>query len=93
MYVIMVYDIELKDYVGNKVLRKVFKLSKEYLNHVQNSVFEGEMSEGQLMQLKYELKDVIREDKDSVIFFSSSKEEWLAKEILGVNKNAFSNLL
>lgn len=93
MYVILVYDIQLKDYIWNRVLRKVFKVCKEFLNHVQNSVFEGELAEGQLTQLKYELKDLIRDDKDSVIFFTSSKEEWLKKEILGVNKNAFSNLL
>ena len=93
MYVILVYDIELKDFVGNKVLRKVFKLCKEFLNHIQNSVFEGELAEGQLAQLKYQLKDLIRDDKDSVIFFTSSKEDWLNKEILGVNKNDFSNLL
>jgi CRISPR-associated protein Cas2 len=93
MYVILVYDIELKDYIGNRVLRKVFKLCKEFLNHIQNSVFEGELSDGQLTQLKYKIEDLIRDDKDSVIFFTSSKEEWLKKEILGVNKNEFSNLL
>lgn len=43
--------------------------------------------------LKYELKELIREDKDSIIFFSSREEDWLNKEILGLNKNAFSNLL
>jgi CRISPR-associated protein Cas2 len=46
-----------------------------------------------LMELKMELQDFIRVDKDSVIFFTSSKEEWLEKEIVGLNKNAFSNLL
>ena len=93
MYVILVYDIELKDFVGNKVLRNVFKLCKEFLNHKQNSVFERELAEGQFAQLKYQLKGLIRDDKDSVIFFTSSKEDWLNKEIFGVNKNDFSNLL
>jgi CRISPR-associated protein Cas2 len=93
MYIILVYDISLKDPKGSGVMRKVFKKCKEFLNHVQNSVFEGELTEGQVMQLKYELKEFIREDKDSIIFFSSREEEWLNKEILGLNKNAFSNLL
>jgi CRISPR-associated protein Cas2 len=93
MYVILVYDIQLVGPGGSRVLRKVFNKCKEYLNHIQNSVFEGELSESQVTQLKYELKEFIREDKDSVIFFSSSKEEWLKKDILGLNKNDFSNLL
>ncbi len=93
MYVILVYDIEIKDHIGSRVLRKVFKKCKEYLNHIQNSVFEGELTKGQLMELKMDLQDFIRADKDSVIFFTSSKEEWLEKEIVGLNKNAFSNLL
>jgi CRISPR-associated protein Cas2 len=93
MYVILVYDISLKDPRGTGILRKVFKKCKEFLNHIQNSVFEGELTEAQVMELKYELKELIRADKDSIIFFSSSKEEWLTKDILGINKNAFSNLL
>jgi CRISPR-associated protein Cas2 len=93
MYVIVVYDIQLKDPSGSRVLRNVFKKCKEYLNHIQNSVFEGELSEGQVSRLKCELNEIIRSDKDSVIFFCSSKEEWLKKDILGLNKNDFSNVL
>jgi len=93
MYVILVYDIEIKDHIGRRVMRKVFKKCREYLNHVQNSVFEGELSSAQVMQLKYTIKELIRDDKDSVIVFTSSQEEWLEKEIVGLNKNAFSNIL
>ncbi len=93
MYVILVYDIQLKNPGSATILRKVFKTCKSYLNHIQNSVFEGELSKGQLTALRYELKEMIREDRDSVIFFTSSKEEWLHKDILGLNKNNFSNIL
>lgn len=82
-----------KDIPPPVINSKICKKCKEFLNHIQNSVFEGELTEGQMMQLKYELSELIREDKDSIIFFSSSKEDWLNKEILGLNKNAFSNLL
>ena len=51
MYVILVYDIYTDD-KGKKILPKVFKLCKKYLTHVQKSVFEGEISQTQLMQLK-----------------------------------------
>ena len=40
MYVILVYDINLENKEGQKVLRKVFKICKKYLVHIQNSEFE-----------------------------------------------------
>ena len=38
MYIILVYDINLEENGGQKVLRKVFKTCKKYLIHIQNSV-------------------------------------------------------
>lgn len=83
MYVILVYDINLEDKEGQKVLRKVFKTCKKYLVHIQNSVFEGELLESQALKLKAELNRWIREDKDSVIFFKSRSQRWLEKEFWG----------
>ena len=54
MYVILVYDINLEDKEGQKVLRNVFKTCKKYLVHIQNSVFEGELLESQAIKLKAE---------------------------------------
>ena len=87
MYVILVYDINLEDKEGQKVLRKVFKTCKKYLVHIQNSVFEGELLESQALQLKEELNKWIRDDKDSVIFFKSRSQRWLEKEFWGKNEN------
>ena len=83
MYVILVYDINLEDKEGQKVLRRVFKACKKYLIHIQNSVFEGELLESQALKLKSELNRWIREDKDSVIFFKSRSQRWLEKEFWG----------
>ena len=83
MYVILVYDINLEDKEGQKVLRRVFKTCKKYLVHIQNSVFEGELLESQALSLKSELDRWIREDKDSVIFFKSRSQKWLEKEFWG----------
>lgn len=83
MYVILVYDINLEEKEGQKVLRKVFKTCKKYLVHIQNSVFEGELLESQAIKLKAELDQYIREDKDSVILFKSRSQKWLDKEFLG----------
>ena len=66
MYVILVYDIS-GEQGGEKVLNKVFKICKKYLTHIQNSVFEGELSEVQILKLNKELNEWIRKDLDSVI--------------------------
>ena len=55
MYVILVYDINLEEKAGQKILNKVFKTCKKYLIHIQNSVFEGELLDSQAIKLKAEL--------------------------------------
>lgn len=82
MYVILVYDINLENKEGQKVLRNVYKICKKYLVHIQNSVFEGELLESQLLKLKSELKTYIRDDKDSVIVFKSRNQRWMEKTFL-----------
>ena len=84
MYVILVYDINLENKEGQRVLRNVFKTCKKYLVHIQNSVFEGELLESQAIKLKAELDRFIRDDKDSVILFKSRNQRWLEKEFLGM---------
>lgn len=84
MYVILVYDINLENKEGQKVLRNVFKICKKYLVHIQNSVFEGELLESQAIKLKTELDEYIRENQDSVILFKSRNQRWMEKEFLGM---------
>ncbi|MDD1406332.1 CRISPR-associated endonuclease Cas2 [Limosilactobacillus reuteri] len=85
MYIILVYDIKL-DKEGAKILRKVFKICKKYLTHVQKSVFEGETTPAKLASLKKELKNWIRKDKDSLIVFKSPNKKWLQKEFWGMDE-------
>lgn len=94
MYVILVYDINLEEKDGQKVLRNVFKICKKYLVHIQNSVFEGELLESQKLKLESELNKFIRDDKDSVILFESRSQKWLDKEFLGkIEDDKTSNFL
>ncbi len=94
MYVILVYDINLEEKEGQKVLRNVYKICKKYLVHIQNSVFEGELLESQMLKLKTELNRYIRNDKDSVIVFKSRSQRWLDKEFLGmIEEDKTSNFL
>lgn len=80
MYVICVYDIETKR------VAKMLKLCRKYLHWVQNSVFEGELTESQLLRLKQEAAQLLNIKRDSFIIFSSRNKKWLNKEIIGKNK-------
>lgn len=82
MYVILVYDISKQD-KGQKRWSIVFKLCKQYLMHVQNSVFEGEISKANLFKLEMKIEKEIDNELDSVIIFKSRNERWLDKQILG----------
>ena len=89
MYVILVYDISTDD-KGARVSRNVFKICKKYLTHIQKSTFEGELTKVQLKKLYYELKEWIRDDRDSVLVFKSRNERWLEKEFWGAEDDSTS---
>ena len=93
MYVVLVYDISVETKAGQRVLRNVFKISKKYLHHIQNSVFEGELTKAHLEKLKSELAIFIRKDQDSIIIFKSRTEKWLEKEFWGISIDKTSNLI
>lgn len=92
MYVIFVYDISI-EHGGQKILSKVFKTCKKYLTHIQNSTFEGDITDSQIAKLKFEIGKYIRKDIDSVIIFSSRNERWLQKEFLGMKTDSKINVL
>lgn len=81
MFVIMVYDIE-----EPRVVR-VLKISRQYLNWVQNSVFEGEIERPGLERLKKALANVIDDSKDSVIFYEMRTTKYFNKSVLGIEKS------
>jgi CRISPR-associated protein Cas2 len=80
MYVILVYD------VGEKRVGKMLKLCRRYLNWIQNSVFEGEITEVKLQELMLLSKKIIDPEYDSIIVFKSARTKWLEKEIWGLEK-------
>jgi CRISPR-associated protein Cas2 len=87
MYVVLVYD------VGEKRVGKMLKLCRKYLNWIQNSVFEGEITESKLEELKIRAKDIMDDESDSFILFKSRDEKWLDKEIVGFERNHLDQIL
>ncbi len=87
MYVIAVYDI------GEKRVGKMLKLFRQYLNWIQNSVFEGEITEVKLKELKSKAKRIMKLETDSLIIFISREARWLEKEIIGEEKNKLEQFL
>ena len=81
MYTIIVYD------VGEERVGRVCKYLRQFLNWVQNSVFEGELTLGQIERVKIGLGDIIDSDEDSIYFYVARDKKWLKKEVLGQNKN------
>lgn len=71
----------------------MLKLCRRYLNWIQNSVFEGELTEVKLKELLHEAKGIMKEETDSIIVFTSRQEKWLDKLVVGREKNKLDNLL
>lgn len=87
MYVILVYDI------NEKRVGKMLKLCRRYLNWIQNSVFEGEITEVKLKELIIKSKDIMELKEDSVIIFKSREQRWLEKEVVGVERSGLEQFL
>ncbi|MEN7548060.1 CRISPR-associated endonuclease Cas2 [Rapidithrix thailandica] len=87
MYIILVYDI------GEKRVGKMLKLCRKYLHWIQNSVFEGEITEVKLKELVVKARGIMKEEEDSLIIFKSRDERWLDKEIIGQERSSTDNFL
>ena len=87
MYVILVYDMD-KRRVG-----KMLKLCRQYLHWIQNSVFEGEITEVKLKELTMKAREIMKEEEDSLILFKNRDQKWLGKQIIGVERNSTDSFL
>lgn len=87
MYLILVYDI------GQKRVGKMLKLCRQYLNWIQNSVFEGELSPVTLKELLVKADKIMDKEHDSLIIFKTRNEKWLEKEVVGKEKNELGTFL
>ena len=87
MYVIAVYD------VASERTGKMLKLCRRYLHWIQNSVFEGEISEVKLKELIAEAQLIMNEQTDSFILFKNKNTNWLEKEVVGIERSNIDQFL
>ncbi len=76
MYAIIVYDVRADR------THKPRKLLRRYLTHAQNSVFEGEISAGDLKTLRAKLQSMLHAD-ESAIVYAADAEQYLDRSVVG----------
>ncbi|MGC9123706.1 MAG: CRISPR-associated endonuclease Cas2 [Thermoplasmata archaeon] len=86
MYVILVYDVDVSR------VNKINKFLKRYLLWIQNSVFEGEISESLYEKMKKGIDKIIKEN-DSVIIYKFKTISVIDREIIGMDKGKLDNVI
>ncbi len=81
MYCILVYDI------GEKRVGKMLKLCRKYLYWIQNSVFEGDLTNSQIAELVISAQKIMNDEEDSLIIFKMQSNKYLEKEMYGIDKS------
>jgi CRISPR-associated protein Cas2 len=87
MYFVAAYDVH------ERRVGKMLKIFRKYLTWVQNSVFEGELTEAQYEALKAEATDLMDPDYDSVVFWNVRAEKYCDRETLGKERGTTGRLL
>ena len=84
---IVVYDIAVER------VNKVRMFLRQYLDWIQNSVFEGTLTESALKEIELGLKDIIVPEEDSVIIYMLKDAKYLKKKFIGEPKVEPSNII
>lgn len=87
VYIIIVYDVE------ERHVAKVHKYLKTKITWIQNSVFEGEITQSELVEMKSTLRKLINKKQDSIIMFLFRSDKYVKRQIIGIEKNETSNVL
>jgi CRISPR-associated protein Cas2 len=75
-YVIVVYDVQADR------TPKFLNYLRQYLTHVQNSVFEGELTEGTLEEVKTTLESML-DPGESVMVYRMASEKYVDRVVFG----------
>jgi len=85
-YAVVVYDVEADR------TRLFLNFLRQYLNHVQNSVFEGALTKGDLERVKQKLGEMLQ-DGESVIVYRMSSEKYVSRTVYGEDPTADDQFL
>ncbi len=87
MYCIIVYDVVVSRIDSVRITLK------QYLNWIQNSVFEGEITPADLLEIKSKITGLINLEEDSVLVFTVNNSKWIDKAVIGMEKNNTGNII
>ncbi|MBU7039068.1 MAG: CRISPR-associated endonuclease Cas2 [Theionarchaea archaeon] len=87
MYVIVVYDVSVER------VDKVRIFLKQYLNWMQNSVLEGEVTKARLKEIELGVEEIIEKKEDSVIIYTVRDEALVNRRFIGEPKVEPTNIL
>jgi len=87
MYVILVYDIHTER------VNSVRTFLKQFLNWVQNSVFEGELTDSEFMRVRAGLTERIDTSYDSVLIYRLSSNKYIDVVRIGLSKAEIETIL
>jgi len=79
--------------MDSKRVGKMLKLCRQYLNWIQNSVLEGEISSAKLKKHFAKMKTIMNEDYDSVIIFKYRQKIEISREVIGVERNPLDDFI
>ncbi|ADG13589.1 CRISPR-associated protein Cas2 [Methanocaldococcus infernus ME] len=85
MYIIIVYDVNVKR------VNKVKSFLRKHLNWIQNSVFEGEVTESELEWIKTKLSMIINKEEDAIVIYKLKSKP--KREIIGIEKNPIDDII
>lgn len=86
MYAIIVYDVDISRN------RAILTYLRTHLNWIQNSVFEGELTEAEFGEVKAELKD-LAEEQDSIMIYALDSDQYMDKSVIGEERGSTDRLL
>jgi len=86
MYTIVVYDVEVEKN------RNVLKFLRTRLSWIQNSVFEGELTESEMREVEKRLSKMTSE-QDSVVIYKMSSEKYVDKSVIGQEKGSSDRII
>jgi CRISPR-associated protein Cas2 len=87
MFIILVYD------ANEKRVNKFHKICTKYLTWVQNSVFEGEITDANYRILTDELKSIMKNNEDSILVYKFRAKKYYEREFMGIPRPSHEDMI